>query len=70
MELAPLFLGTFAIGTDLFIVVPLLPAIRRDFPSASVSDLGQFLVGAYAPTHALLGRPWDRSRTVSAACRS
>ena len=54
MELAPLFLGIFAIGTNLFIVVPLLPAIRRDFPSASVSDLGAFLVGAYALTYALL----------------
>ena len=54
MELAPLFLGIFAIATNLFIVVPLLPAIRRDFPSASVSDLGELLVGAYALTYALL----------------
>jgi DHA1 family inner membrane transport protein len=54
MELAPLFLGVFAIGTNLFIVVPLLPAIRQDFSSASVSDLGQYLVGAYALTYALL----------------
>src|SRR5712692_4743501 len=54
MELAPLFLGIFAIGTNLFIVVPLIPAIRQDFPGASVSDLGQYLVGAYALTYALL----------------
>jgi predicted MFS family arabinose efflux permease len=54
MELAPLFLGIFAIGTNLFIVVPLLPAVQRDFPGASVSDLGQFLVGSYALTYALL----------------
>src|SRR5229473_845540 len=54
MELAPLFLGIFAIGTNLFIVVPLLPAIRQDFPDVSVGDLGQFLVGAYALTYALL----------------
>ena len=54
VELAPLFLGIFAIGTNLFIVVPLLPAIRRDFPTASVSDLGGVLVGAYALSYALL----------------
>src|SRR5215472_10935696 len=54
MELAPLFLGIFAIGTNLFIVVPLLPAIRQDFPGTSVSNLGQFLVGSYALTYALL----------------
>src|SRR5260370_39693331 len=46
--LAPLFLGIFAIGTNLFIVVPLLPAIRHDFPVAGAADLGQFLVSAYA----------------------
>lgn len=54
MELAPLFLGIFAIGTNLFIVVPLLPAIRHDFPGAGLSDLGLVLVGAYALTYALL----------------
>jgi len=54
MELAPLFLGIFAIGTNLFIVVPLLPAIQQDFPGASVRNLGLFLVGAYALTYALL----------------
>ena len=54
MELAPLFLGIFAIGTNLFIVVPLLPAIRQDFPGTSISNLGQFLVVTYALTYALL----------------
>lgn len=53
-ELAPFFLGIFAIGTNLFIVVPLLPAIRHDYPSVTVSELGQFLVGAYSLTYALL----------------
>jgi MFS transporter, DHA1 family, inner membrane transport protein len=53
-ELAPLFLGIFAIGTNVFIVVPLLPAIRHDYPGVSVSELGQFLVGAYSLTYALL----------------
>ena len=53
-ELAPLSLGTFAIGTNLFIVVPLLPAIRRDFPVAAAGDLGQLLVSAYALPYALL----------------
>ncbi len=52
--LAPLFLGIFAIGTNLFIVVPLLPAIRHDFPVAGAADLGQFLVSAYALPYALL----------------
>lgn len=32
MELAPLFLGIFAIGTNLFIVVPLLPANPAGLP--------------------------------------
>jgi predicted MFS family arabinose efflux permease len=53
-ELAPLFLGIFAIGTNLFIVVPLLPAIRHDFHVAAAGDLGQFLVSAYALPYALL----------------
>lgn len=53
-ELAPLSLGIFAIGTNLFIVVPLLPAIRRDFPAVATGDLGQFLVSAYALPYALL----------------
>ena len=54
MDLAPLFLGIFAIGTNIFIVVPLLPSIRKDFPGESISELGQFLVGAYALTYAIL----------------
>lgn len=54
IELAPLFLGIFAIGTNVFIVVPLLPSIRQDFPGESVSELGQVLVGAYSLTYALL----------------
>ncbi len=53
-ELAPLSLGIFAIGTNLFIVVPLLPAIRRDFPVVATGDLGQLLVSAYALPYALL----------------
>ncbi len=53
-ELARLFLGIFAIGTNLFIVVPLLPAIRQDFPHENISDIGQFLVSAYALPYALL----------------
>lgn len=53
-ELAPLALGIFAIGTNLFIVVPLLPAIRRDFPAVAAGDLGQLLVSAYALPYALL----------------
>jgi len=53
-ELAPLSLGIFAIGTNLFIVVPLLPAIQHDFGAASVGDLGQLLVSAYALPYALL----------------
>jgi predicted MFS family arabinose efflux permease len=52
--LAPLVLGIFAIGTNLFIVVPLLPAIRHDFPVAGAADLGQLLVSAYALPYALL----------------
>jgi predicted MFS family arabinose efflux permease len=54
VELASPFLGIFAIGTNLFVVVPLLPAIRQEFPVASVSDLGQLLVSAYALPYALL----------------
>jgi predicted MFS family arabinose efflux permease len=54
MELVPLFLGIFAIGTNIFIVVPLLPSILVDFPGESVSQLGQFLVGTYSLTYALL----------------
>ncbi len=53
-ELAPLFLGIFTIGTNLFVVVPLLPAIRQDFGVASLGDLGLLLVGAYALPYALL----------------
>ena len=55
LELAPLFLGIFTIGTNLFLVVPLLPAIQQDFPLQSVSTVGQFLVSAYALPYALLG---------------
>jgi MFS transporter, DHA1 family, inner membrane transport protein len=69
IELAPLFLGIFAIGTNVFIVVPLLPAIRHDYPGVSVSELGQFLVGAYSLTYALLapvlGPISDRAGRVS-----
>ncbi len=54
MELAPFFLGIFAIGTNVFIVVPLLPAIRYDFPGESVSGLGQLLVGVYSLSYAVL----------------
>ncbi len=54
IELAPLFLGIFAIGTNVFVVVPLLPAIRQDFPGESVGELGQFLVGTYSLSYALL----------------
>jgi predicted MFS family arabinose efflux permease len=53
-ELAPLSLGIFAIGTNLFIVVPLLPVIRLDFPVVATGDLGQLLVSAYALPYALL----------------
>jgi predicted MFS family arabinose efflux permease len=53
-ELLPLFLGIFAVATNLFLVVPLLPAIRQDFPGQSFSDLGQLLVSAYALPYALL----------------
>ena len=53
-ELAPVSLGIFAIGTNLFIVVPLLPAIRGDFPVVATGDLGQLLVSAYALPYALL----------------
>src|SRR5260370_16566828 len=52
--LAPFFLAIFGTGTNLFIVVPLLPAIRHDFPVAGAADLGQFLVSAYALPYALL----------------
>jgi predicted MFS family arabinose efflux permease len=69
IELAPLFLGIFAIGTNVFIVVPLLPAIRHDYPAVSVSELGLFLVGAYSLTYALLapvlGPISDRAGRVS-----
>lgn len=70
IELVSPFLGILAIGTNLFIVVPLLPAIRQDFTVASVSDLGQLLVSAYGLPYAvlapLLGPASDRVGRVPA----
>ncbi len=54
LELAALSVGIFAIGTNLFVVVPLLPAIRQEFPVASVSEMGLLLVSAYGLPYALL----------------
>jgi MFS transporter, DHA1 family, inner membrane transport protein len=64
-----LALGTFAIGTDVFVIAGLLPMIARDL-SVSVEAAGQ-MVTAYALTYAL-GSPilaaltarWRRERTI------
>lgn len=67
-----LALGTFAVGTDVFVIAGILPRIAQDL-SVSVEAAGQ-MVTAYALTYAL-GSPllaaltvrWRRERTIALA---
>ncbi len=70
-RLIVLALGTFAIGTDAYVVAGILPAVAKSF-DVSVAAVGQFVTvysfsyGILAPVMATLTAHWSRRRVLVA----